>query len=90
MEMAVEAFPRRFPAPSAHFQHASSPPGGAQVHIEMADEAGVRYVDEFSLSFHVTFYRLLKWLIALPFTIMACCLLTVSSAGRVQLKMLPT
>ncbi|CAG9463133.1 unnamed protein product [Pedinophyceae sp. YPF-701] len=38
----------------------------AVVAVTMTDEAGMTYRDEFSVSFHVHFYRLLKWAVALP------------------------
>ena len=51
------------------------------VYIEMVDEAGVVYHDEFAVSFHVGFHRLLKWVLALPFTGMALALLTMKNLG---------
>ncbi|KAL4443840.1 hypothetical protein ABPG75_011577 [Micractinium tetrahymenae] len=39
----------------------------ATIRVEMRDETRLLFVDEFSLSFHIHFYRLLKWLIAGPF-----------------------
>lgn len=41
----------------------------------MRDETRLLFVDEFSLSFHIHFYRLLKWLIAAPFAAAAAALL---------------
>jgi hypothetical protein len=41
----------------------------------MRDESKALFVDEFSLSFHIHFYRLLKWLIAAPFAAAALALL---------------
>ena len=38
----------------------------ATVRIEMTDSHGIKLVDSFSLSFHMHFHRLLKWLVALP------------------------
>ncbi|KAG1675745.1 hypothetical protein FOA52_012401 [Chlamydomonas sp. UWO 241] len=38
----------------------------ATVHIELVDRHGITLVDEFSLSFHLHFHKLLKWLVALP------------------------
>ena len=40
----------------------------ATIHIEITYEHKMAFVDEFSLSFHMHFYRLLKWMVALPFT----------------------
>lgn len=53
------------------------------VYVEMVDETGVVYHDEYAVSFHVGFHRLLKWLLAVPFTAMALSLLTMKNlAGR--------
>eukprot|EP01026_Neomeris_dumetosa_P062169 TRINITY_DN5875_c0_g1_i5.p2 TRINITY_DN5875_c0_g1~~TRINITY_DN5875_c0_g1_i5.p2 ORF type:complete len:341 (+),score=48.23 TRINITY_DN5875_c0_g1_i5:216-1238(+) len=42
----------------------------ATIHIEMKDELGFVFEDDYSLSFHMHFHRLLKWLIVLPFSFM--------------------
>ena len=42
----------------------------AGVRLEMATAGGLRFEDNFSVSFHVHYYRLLKWMVALPFTFM--------------------
>lgn len=34
--------------------------------VEMVDKNGVYFSDEFSLTFHMYYYKLLKWLIVLP------------------------
>ncbi|KAG1337768.1 protein DEFECTIVE IN EXINE FORMATION 1 [Cocos nucifera] len=34
--------------------------------VEMVDKNGLYFSDEFSLTFHVHFYKLLKWLVVLP------------------------
>ncbi|EFN59750.1 hypothetical protein CHLNCDRAFT_133373 [Chlorella variabilis] len=47
----------------------------ATIRVEMRDETKLLFVDEFSLSFHIHFYRLLKWLIAGPFVAAAMALL---------------
>lgn len=47
----------------------------ATIRVEMRDESRLLFVDEFSLSFHIHFYRLLKWLIAAPFAMAAAALL---------------
>ena len=52
--------------------HPRAPPPGR---VEMRDESRLLFVDEFSLSFHIHFYRLLKWLIAAPFAMAAAALL---------------
>ena len=38
----------------------------ATILLEMADSHGVTLTDSFSLSFHMHFHRLLKWLVAVP------------------------
>lgn len=50
----------------------------ASVHIDLYDAHGLHYEDEFVLSFHVHFHKLLKWLIALPVLAMCAVLLVVS------------
>ena len=47
----------------------------AVVRVQMKTEASLTYSDEFSLSFHVHFYRLLKWLVVLPFMFAAVAVL---------------
>lgn len=42
----------------------------------MRDKHGLVFADEFALSFHMHFYRLLKWLVALPLAFTAVALLT--------------
>lgn len=39
--------------------------------IEMEDDRRFLFHDEFSLSFHMHFYRLLKWILVLPLLAMA-------------------
>ena len=34
--------------------------------VEMVDKNGVHFSDEFSLTFHLYYYKLLKWLLVLP------------------------
>ncbi|CAN7113303.1 unnamed protein product [Brassica rapa subsp. narinosa] len=36
------------------------------VMVEMVDENGLHFSDEFSLTFHMYYYKLLKWLLVLP------------------------
>lgn len=43
--------------------------------VEMRDESRLLFSDEFSLSFHIHFYRLLKWLVAAPFAAASLALL---------------
>jgi hypothetical protein len=47
----------------------------ASVRVEFKDETGAVFADEFALSFHVHFYRLLKWLVVAPFAFTAAALL---------------
>ncbi|CAI5525941.1 unnamed protein product [Closterium sp. Naga37s-1] len=47
--------------------------------IEMEDERRLHFHDEFALSFHIHFYRLLKWILALPLLIMAAALIARSA-----------
>ena len=43
----------------------------ATIRVEMKDETGAVFVDEFALSFHIHFYRLLKWMAVGPFAFTA-------------------
>ena len=49
----------------------------ATIRLSVTDENGSTYIDEFPLSFHMQFYRLLKWLVVGPLTLMAMVLLSV-------------
>ena len=51
----------------------------ATIHLEMWDENKITFVDDFSLSFHMHFEKLLKWLVALPFTLAAIVLIALKS-----------
>ena len=51
----------------------------ATVHLTMVDEHRFYYYDSFSVSFHVHYYRVLKWLVALPFTFMCIAVLAILS-----------
>jgi hypothetical protein len=53
----------------------------ATIRIEMRDGQMLTFADEFSLSFHIHFYRLLKWLIIGPFAFTAISLLAAQSAA---------
>lgn len=46
------------------------------------DAHGQVLVDEFALSFHLHFHKLLKWLIALPPVLMALAVVTASAAAK--------
>ena len=43
----------------------------ATVHVELWDANGLVSTDEFAVSFHLHFHKLLKWLVALPVVCMA-------------------
>lgn len=43
---------------------------------------GMVYSDEYALSFHMTFHRLLKWFVALPLAAMAAALLALTRPGE--------
>ncbi len=61
----------------------------ATIHIEMTDAFKTVFVDDFSLSFHMHYYRLLKWLVAVPFTAAALALLGMQLGGFND-QLLPT
>lgn len=57
----------------------------------MTDESKVLFTDSYSLSFHMHFYRLLKWMLLLPFTLMAAVILAMHpSAAAVRDAALPS
>eukprot|EP00887_Chlorella_sp_A99_P003269 scaffold9.g3269.t1 len=68
---------RRGPQSKAH---AAPQPRAAKV--EMRDEHGIVFTDHFALSFHMHFYRLLKWLLAAPFIVAALALLALPGPER--------
>jgi len=43
----------------------------ATIYLQMSDRHKLTFSDEFSLSFHMHWYKLIKWLLALPFLAMA-------------------
>jgi hypothetical protein len=47
----------------------------AVIAVEYTDQFGLKYDDEFALSFHVHFHRLLKWMVALPLLAMSAAVL---------------
>lgn len=49
------------------------------VHLEMWDEDRVAFVHDVSLSFHMNYAKLLKWLVVLPFTVMSLVVANVLS-----------
>ena len=50
------------------------------IHLEMWDEDKVSFVHDFSLSFHMNYAKLLKWLVVLPFSMMAAVVINVLSS----------
>jgi len=53
--------------------------------VEMADKNGVYFSDEFSLTFHMYYYKLLKWLLVLPMLGMFCVLVILRPQEAVPL-----
>ncbi|PNH12688.1 hypothetical protein TSOC_000387 [Tetrabaena socialis] len=53
----------------------------AMVRLELVDSSGLAYSDEFALSFHMHFHRLLKWAVALPLGLMLAVLLAAGGGG---------
>ncbi|CAD7696447.1 unnamed protein product [Ostreobium quekettii] len=51
----------------------------ATIFIEMTDRHRLSYTDEFSLSFHMHWYKLVKWLLALPFAAMVFTLIAIKA-----------
>ena len=56
----------------------------------MRDDHQLLFVDEFALSFHMHFYRLLKWLLAAPFAAAAIALLALPNPEARGLETLPS
>lgn len=61
----------------------------ATVRVELRDETGSTYSDEFVLSFHMHFYRLLKWLLVGPFAFTAAAVFLWGGRAAFQAQ-LPT
>jgi len=61
----------------------------ATIRLEMKDDTGSVYFDEFALSFHIHFYRLLKWLVVGPMCLMAAAVLAFLS-GKSHMVQLPS
>ena len=60
------------------------------IRLEMWDEDKVSFVHEFSLSFHMQYANLLKWLVVLPFTLMAAVVINVlNNRGQWSRNSLP-
>jgi hypothetical protein len=62
----------------------------ATLRVEMVDESGAVFSDEFALSFHVHFYRLLKWLSAAPLVLCAAAALALGGGAGGALRELPS
>lgn len=60
----------------------------ATVRIEMTDSHGITASDSFSLSFHMHFHRLLKWLVAVP--LIGCTFAVLALQKRTDGPMLPS
>ncbi|KAG2425141.1 hypothetical protein HXX76_013895 [Chlamydomonas incerta] len=74
-----------FPGPGRYMVDIPCPrsQASAVVRLEMVDSSGLVYSDEFALSFHMHFHRLLKWAVALPLGLMLAVLAAVAGpAGR--------
>ncbi|GIL56325.1 hypothetical protein Vafri_11699 [Volvox africanus] len=69
-----------FPGPGRYSLDIPCPKtqASAVVRLEMVDSSGLSYTDEFPLSFHMHFHRLLKWAIALPLGLMLAVLLAAT------------
>lgn len=63
----------------------------ATVSVRMVDEHGLVFQDSFSLSFHVNFYRMLKWVVVLPFALLALwASLVIGKGDPFEETLLPT
>lgn len=59
----------------------------ATIRVEMKDETGSVFSDEFALSFHIHFYRLLKWLAVGPFAFTAAAVLFMSGRNSLRVEL---
>ena len=71
------SFPHYFPEPPSNISPLSPPPPHSQTDVN-----GLTLTDEFSLSFHLHFHKLLKWLVALPPVLMTLALVLASAMRR--------
>ena len=77
------SLPTSPPNPTTKPLRPPPPQASAVVRLEMVDSSGLLYSDEFALSFHMHFHRLLKWAVALPLGLMLAVLAAVAGpAGR--------
>ncbi|KIY93696.1 hypothetical protein MNEG_14267 [Monoraphidium neglectum] len=70
-----------FAAPGVHILELPCPKSRttATVRVDLVDANGLHFQDEFALSFHVHFHKLLKYLVALPLLAMALVALAVAA-----------
>lgn len=68
----VNVLEQTFNSPGVHSLLIKCPdfPTHAAVRIDMLDQHKFHYSDEFSLSFHIHYYRIFKWILALPLFVM--------------------
>lgn len=52
--------------------------------VEMTDKHGFHFSDEFSLTFHMRYYRLLKWLVVLPMMAMAAVIILIRPQDAIE------
>lgn len=85
MRDAVQSAPLQPPLPlpllSLKLKFQYNTPLPLKRSVEMRDEHRLVFADEFALSFHIHFYRLLKWLLAAPFVAAAAALLALHAPG---------
>jgi hypothetical protein len=58
----------------------------AALHLDLVTQHRLHYEDEFVLSFHMHFHKLLKWLIAVPLLAMAVVVLIVGQSTGYESK----
>lgn len=58
--------------------------------VEMLDEHKSYFSDEFSMSFHMHFYRIIKWILVLPLVAMLSALVLRSSPESLRRQALPS
>lgn len=61
----------------------------ATIKLEMKDDHGSIFTDEYALSFHIHFYRFLKWLVVGPLCLMSAAVLVYLN-DRMHLAQLPS
>ena len=63
---------------------------GGSVMVEMLDERKSYFSDEFSMSFHMHFYRIIKWILVLPLVAMLSALVLRNSPESLRRQALPS